>query len=116
MSAEVKTLDELAVGRTVELKIYQVKDGRWSEFLRCWRAVAALRQAAGFCIDFAVADVPGRRFIWAVSTASDFTEENVKYLSGDDRRAANVISDFIERFEIPKVIEIPIAPKNDGRP
>jgi hypothetical protein len=106
--ATVKTLEQLKDGLTVELKIYQVKDGGWSKFLHYWRKIVRLRKAAGFNVEFAVADMPGRRFVWAVSLDGDFSAGNIDYLSGDDRIAANVISDYIEMFEIPKVVHIPV--------
>jgi hypothetical protein len=104
-----RSLESLRSGPTVELKVYELKQGTWVEFLQRWRAIVALREAAGFTVEFAVADVPGRRFVWAVSLSGDFRSENVNYLSSDDRRAANVISDSVERFEIPKVVLIPIV-------
>lgn len=106
--SNVKTLDELKNGRTVELKIYQVKPGGWANFLRYWRKIVKLRKAAGFNVEFAVADIPGGRFVWAVSLDANFVAANVDYLSGEDRIAANVISDYIGAFEIPKVVYIPI--------
>lgn len=109
VSSEYLTLDQLAEGPTVELKVYQVKQGHWDEFLSCWRSIVKLREAAGFKVEFAVADVPGHRFVWGVSIDGDFDARNSTYLTGDDRRAANVISDHIERFEIPRVVYIPIA-------
>ncbi|MEU1984501.1 hypothetical protein [Nocardia sp. NPDC019395] len=108
MSNPAKTLEELEHGPTVELKVYEVKPGRWHEFLHNWRKIVKLREAAGFKVEFAVADIPGRRFVWGVSLDGDFNSENVKYLGGDDRRAANVISDYVEKFEIPRVVYIPI--------
>ena len=107
-SRPVRTLQHLADGPTVELKIYKVKDGHWEPFLNCWRAIVRLRRAAGFKVEFAVADVPGRRFVWGVSLDGDFVSQNTAYLEGEDRLAANVISDHIERFEIPKVVYIPV--------
>lgn len=106
--AAVKTLEQLQDGLTVELKIYQVKAGGWSQFLHYWRKIVRLRKAAGFNVEFAVADIPGGRFVWAVSLDGDFSAGNVDYLSGDDRIAANVISDYIGTFEIPKVVHIPM--------
>jgi hypothetical protein len=103
-----RTLGELEGGRSVELKVYEVKPGKWKEFLYCWRKIVELREAAGFKVEFAAADVPGRRFVWAVSLDGDFAVENIKYLSGEDRIAANVMSDYIGRFEYPKVVYIPI--------
>jgi hypothetical protein len=103
-----RSLEELEAGRTVELKIYEVRQGQWADFLRRWRKIVQLRRAAGFGVEFAVADIPGRRFVWAVSVDGDFTAQNTKYLGGEDRMAANVISDHVERFEIPKVLYIPI--------
>ena len=105
----VKTLEQLKDGLAVELKIYQVKAGGWSQFLHYWRKIVRLRKAAGFNVEFAVADISGGRFVWAVSLDGDFNAGNVDYLSGDDRIAANVISDYIGMFEIPKVVHIPVA-------
>ncbi|MDP3675296.1 MAG: hypothetical protein Q8R44_09385 [Novosphingobium sp.] len=106
----IKTLEELQGGRTVELKIYEIKKkpDAWQNYLYFWRKIVKLRKAAGFKVDFAVADVPGGRFIWAVSADGNFVDQNVNYLSGEDRIAANVISDYIARSEIPKVVYIPI--------
>jgi len=105
-----RTLQELvADGPTVELKVYQVKKDHWPAFLDCWRAIVKLRRSAGFNVEFAVADVPGRRFVWGVSLDGGFAEQNVEYLTGEERQAANVISDHIERFEIPKVVLIPLS-------
>ena len=106
--SNVKTLEELKNGRTVELKIYQVKPGGWTKFLYYWRKIVKLRRAAGFKVEFAVADIPGGRFVWGVSLDGNFTAANTDYLSGEDRIAANVISDYIGTFEIPKVVYIPI--------
>ena len=106
--SNVKTLDELKDGRTVELKVYEVKPGKWKEFLHCWRKIVKLRKAAGFKVEFAVADIPGRRFVWGVSMDGDFVAENTNYLTSEDRIAANVISDYVGMFEIPKVVYIPI--------
>ncbi|KUO53672.1 MAG: hypothetical protein APF78_05260 [Sphingomonadales bacterium BRH_c3] len=108
MNTSIKTLAELKDGRTVELKVYQVKNGGWAEFLRCWRKIVKLRRAAGFVVEFAVADIPGNRFMWAVSFNGDFIAQNTNYLNDPDRIAANVISDYVGRFEIPKVVHIPI--------
>src|SRR5687768_1805319 len=96
----IKTLEELKGGRTVELKVYEVKPGEWKNYFHYWRKIVKLRKAAGFKVEFAVADIPGGRFVWAVSSDGDFTAENVNYLSGEDRVAANVISDYIRRSEI----------------
>tara|TARA_R110000787_G_scaffold168170_1_gene281049 strand:+ start:2587 stop:2916 length:330 start_codon:yes stop_codon:yes gene_type:complete len=104
----VRTLSDLKNGPTVELKVYEVKPGKWKEFLYCWRKIVKLRKAAGFKVDFAVADIPGGRFIWSVSLDGDFVSQNKDYLEGEDRLAANVISDYIARFEIPKVVSISI--------
>jgi hypothetical protein len=108
MSSTIKSLKELQAGRTVELKVYEVKNGGWPNFLRCWRKIVKLRRAAGFKIEFAVADIPGNRFMWAVSLDGDFVAENTNYLNDPDRIAANVISDYVARFEIPKVVYIPV--------
>jgi hypothetical protein len=85
-----------------------VRAGEWNAFLDAWRKIVKLRLAAGFKVEFAVADIPGRRFIWGVSLDGDFTAQNTNYLTSEDRLAANVISDHVERFEIPKVVYIPI--------
>lgn len=103
-----KTLEELKNGRTVELKVYEVKPGGWKPFLHYWRKIVKLRKAAGFKVEFAVADIPGRRFVWGVSLDGDFNTQNTDYLTGEDRLAANVISDYVGMFEIPKVVHIPI--------
>lgn len=107
--APPRTLADLADGPTVELKVYEVKQGHWAPFLACWRSIVTLRRAAGFKVEFAVADIPGHRFVWGVSVDGDFTGQNETYLGGEDRRAANVISDHIGRFEIPKVIYLPVS-------
>ncbi|WP_157571774.1 hypothetical protein [Nocardioides alkalitolerans] len=104
-----RTLAELADGPTVELKVYEVKQGHWVPFLEYWRRIVTLRRAAGFKVEFAVADIPGHRFVWGVSVDGDFTGQNETYLDGEDRRAANVISDHIGRFEIPKVVYLPVS-------
>lgn len=108
MANTIKSLEELKAGRTVELKVYEVKKGGWSQFLYCWRKIVKLRRAAGFKVEFAVADIPGNRFVWAVSLDGDFVSENVNYLNDPDRIAANVISDYVASFEIPKVVYIPV--------
>lgn len=108
MNYKVKTLEELKNGRNIELKVYTVKPGGWSQFLFYWRKIVKLRRAAGFKVEFAVADVPGNRFVWGVSIDGDFNSQNTDYLSGEDRMAANVISDYVAYAEFPKVIEIPV--------
>ncbi|AUW58988.1 NIPSNAP family containing protein [Sphingobium sp. SCG-1] len=102
------SLEELEGGRTVELKVYEVKKGGWPHFLSRWRKIVKLRRAAGFKVEFAVADIPGNRFVWAVSLDSDFTSQNLDYLNSPDRIAANTISDYVAAFEIPHVITIPV--------
>lgn len=109
MDTNIKTLDELTQGPTIELKVYEVKAGSWKQFLYYWRKIVKLRKAAGFRVEFAVADIPGNRFVWGVSFQGDFTSQNTSYLHGEDRMAANVISDYVAAFEIPKVVNIPIA-------
>jgi len=97
MTKSIKSLSELAEGRNVELKVYTVKPGGWSGFFHYWRKV-----------EFAVADIPGNRFVWGVSIDGDFNSQNENYLSGEDRMAANVISDYVAYSEFPKVIYIPV--------
>ena len=104
----IKTLEELKGGRTVEFKLYSIKPGGWKNYFHYWRKIVKLRKAAGFKVEFAVADIPGGRFVWAVSVDGNFIEKDANYLSGEDRLAANMISDYIGKSEIPKVVYIPI--------
>ena len=108
LASKAQSLEELQGGPTVELKVYEVRSGEWRAFLHSWRKIVKLRRSAGFKIEFAFADIPSRRFIWGVSLDGDFKSENTNYLNSEDRIAANVISDFVEKFEIPKVVHIPI--------
>ena len=108
MTNKIRTLSELSDGRNVELKVYTIKPGGWSGFFHYWRKIVKLRQAAGFKLEFAVADIPGNRFVWGVSVDGDFNSQNVDYLSGEDRMAANVISDYVTHSEFPKVVYIPV--------
>ncbi|WP_340268009.1 hypothetical protein [Sphingobium mellinum] len=108
MSNNFPSLEELKGGPTVELKVYEVKKDGWPHFLSRWRKIVKLRRAAGFKVEFAVADIPGRRFIWAVSRDDDFVSQNLDYLNSPDRIAANTISDYIASFEIPHVVTIPV--------
>ncbi len=108
MSSHFPSLEQLKAGPTVELKVYEVKTGGWPHFLSRWRKIVKLRRAAGFKVEFAVADSPGKRFISAVSRDDDVVNQNLDYLNSPDRIAANTISDYIASFEIPHVITIPV--------
>ncbi|GGZ17427.1 hypothetical protein [Novosphingobium colocasiae] len=108
MTDKIKTIEELAAGRNVELKIYTIKPGGWTNFFYYWRKIVKLRRAAGFKVEFAVADIPGNRFVWGVSTDGNFNSQNTDYLTSEDRIAANVISDYVAYSEFPKVVYIPV--------
>lgn len=108
MADKFKTIAELAAGRNVELKLYTIKPGGWDKFFYYWRKIVKLRRAAGFKLEFAVADIPGNRFVWGVSIDGDFNSKNTDYLESEDRMAANVISDYVAYSEFPKVVYIPV--------
>lgn len=104
-----ESLAALKSSGDIELKIYNVKPGHWTEFLAVWRKIIVLRRRAGFKVLFALIDEENNSFVWAVAHDSDWQSNNVDYLSGKERYDLNKISDHISSFEMPHVLAVPVS-------
>ncbi|MGO4104131.1 hypothetical protein AB4Y63_09280 [Leifsonia sp. YAF41] len=87
--------------RTVQLRRYSITRGELDAFAAWWAAtMPALRERAGFTVDFAYAIAERSEFVWAVSVpgARDRFEQLEREWIASPERAAAFIG-LVERVE-----------------
>ena len=80
---------------TVQLRRYQVAQGRLDEFAAWFRRAALTREPYGFVVEFAYLDREADQFVWAVSHPGDslaFDEAETRWRSDAER--ATVFADL----------------------
>jgi|GEM_PF-3188648 len=83
-------------GRTLMLRRYTLAPGTADEFLAWWRShIPALRERAGFTVEWAYLDRTGGTFTWALSHPGDestFRAADAAYARDPRRDAALVLA------------------------
>lgn len=78
--------------RTIQLRRYALVEGTYDDFLAWFLpTMPAVRQGAGFEIEFAYGLRESNEFVWAVSAEGDthaFFERERIYMASDERAAA----------------------------
>lgn len=78
--------------RTIQLRRYALVEGTYDDFLAWFQTtIPAVREGAGFTIEFAYGLRESNEFVWAVSaegSPDDFLEIETVYMASDARAAA----------------------------
>jgi hypothetical protein len=82
--------------RTLMLRRYLLEEGGGDAFIAWWTAhIPALREAAGFTIEWAYLDRQQHTFTWAISYPGDipdFKAADARYVANPDRDAALAVA------------------------